>query len=240
MLRLYAFGPALGLPDPSPFVLKTMLQLAMAGVAFETQAGFVAMMRAPKGRLPYIRDEDGTVVPDSGFIRDHIERTRGVDLDSGHDARDRALGWALEKMLEDNVYYAIAHNRWIRPEGFAVTRRELFGRLPRPLAALVSTMARRRVRRKLDAQGTARHSDDEIDLIADRGFQAAATLLGDKPFLFGDRPAAADATLAAFSAQASVETYPGRLRDAVTGRPGLVAHRDRVLSRFGPGMAGSH
>jgi glutathione S-transferase len=234
VVRLYTFGPALGLPDPSPFVLKTMLQLGMAAVPFETHSGLLALMRAPKGRLPYLRDDDGTVVADSAFIRDHIERTRGVDLDAGHDARERALGWALEKMLEDNVSYVMAETRWLRPAGFAAVPANLFRHLPRPVARLVAGLARRRVRAKLDAQGTTSHTEREIDLIADRGFQSAATLLGDKPYLFGTEPAAADATLAAFSAQAAVDAFPGRLRDAVVGRPSLIAHRDRMLARFAP------
>ena len=32
MITLYGFGPLFGLPDPSPFVLKTMTQLKMAGL----------------------------------------------------------------------------------------------------------------------------------------------------------------------------------------------------------------
>lgn len=234
MLILYTFGPAAGLADPSPFVMKTMLQLGMAGVPFECRSGFFAMMRAPKGKLPYIRDEDGTVVADSGFIRDHIERTRGIDLDAGHDARDRALGWAVEKLLEDNLYFAAAQVRWIRPAGFAVLRDEVFGRIPKPVRGLIAGLGRRSVRRALHGQGMGRHSDAEIDGLADRALQAAATLLGDKPFLFGDTPAAADATLAAFTAAAAADAFPGPLRDAAIGRPNLIAHRDEMLRRFGP------
>src|SRR5580692_4763877 len=32
MLTLYGFGPAFGLPDPSPFVMKSEVQLKMAGI----------------------------------------------------------------------------------------------------------------------------------------------------------------------------------------------------------------
>ena len=234
MLILYTFGPAAGLADPSPFVMKTMLQLGMAGVPFESRSGFVAMMRAPKGKLPYIRDEDGTVVADSSFIRDHIERTRGVDLDAGHDARDRALGWAVEKLLEDHLYFAAAQVRWIRPAGFTVFRDQVLGRIPRPVRGLVAGLGRRSVRRALHGQGMGRHSDAEIDGLADHALQAAATLLGDKPFLLGDTPAGADATLAAFTAAAAADAFPGPLRDAAIGRPNLIAHRDEMLRRFGP------
>jgi glutathione S-transferase len=77
MITLYAFGPAFGLPDPSPYVIKTEIQLKMAGLPYRRDlTGFPT---APKGKLPYIED-DGEVVPDSTFIRAHIERKYGVDV----------------------------------------------------------------------------------------------------------------------------------------------------------------
>src|SRR6266480_2026973 len=71
MITLYAFGPAFGLPDPSPFVLKAEVLLKMAGVPYRTSTeGFG---KAPKGKLPYI-DDDGERIADSTFIRWHIEK----------------------------------------------------------------------------------------------------------------------------------------------------------------------
>ena len=46
-------------------------------------------------------------------------------------------------------------------------------------------------------QGMSRHSEAEITEFARRTLDALDTLLGDKPYLFGDRPTAVDATLAA-------------------------------------------
>ena len=34
MITLYGFGPMFGLPDPSPFVLKTEIQLKLAELPF--------------------------------------------------------------------------------------------------------------------------------------------------------------------------------------------------------------
>ena len=61
MITLYGFGPAFGLPDPSPFVMKAELLLKMSGLAYRIDtSGF---NKAPKGKLPYI-DDDGAKVPD--------------------------------------------------------------------------------------------------------------------------------------------------------------------------------
>ena len=91
-LTLYTTRAGFGLPDTSPFVLKTEVQLQMAGLAYERVAAIPP--QAPKGKLPYI-DDHGIVVTDSTFIRAHIERSRGIDLDAGLDALQRAQAWAI-------------------------------------------------------------------------------------------------------------------------------------------------
>src|SRR4051812_24507485 len=93
MITLYTFGPAFGLPDPSPFVTKAEVLLKMAGLPYRTETSMTAFRKAPKGKLPYI-DDEGVRVADSTFIRWHIEKKHGVDFDAGYDARARATAWA--------------------------------------------------------------------------------------------------------------------------------------------------
>src|SRR5207237_862463 len=80
MITLYTFGPAFGLPDPSPFVMKAEVLLKMAGLVYRTDTK--GLRRAPKGKLPYIED-DGERIADSTFIRWHVERKYGIDFDRG-------------------------------------------------------------------------------------------------------------------------------------------------------------
>jgi hypothetical protein len=47
MITLYTFGPAFGLPDPSPFVTKVEVLLKMAGLAYRTDT--TGFRQAPKG-----------------------------------------------------------------------------------------------------------------------------------------------------------------------------------------------
>ena len=63
MITLCGFGPAMGLPEISPFVTKAHILLRMAGLRYETETSFGAFRKAPKGKLPYIED-DGAVVAD--------------------------------------------------------------------------------------------------------------------------------------------------------------------------------
>jgi glutathione S-transferase len=88
MITLYGFGPAFGLPDPSPFVMKAELLLKMAGLPYKADTG--GMRKAPKGKLPYIVD-DGEAVGDSTFIRWHIEKKYQIDFDRGLTPEQRAI-----------------------------------------------------------------------------------------------------------------------------------------------------
>src|SRR5687768_4535561 len=100
MIRLHAFGPNFGLPDPSPFVTKVEILLKMAGLPYRTDLG--GFRGAPKGKLPYIVDE-GVRIADSTFIRWHLEKKYNLDFDTGLAPEKRATAWALEKMMEDHL-----------------------------------------------------------------------------------------------------------------------------------------
>src|SRR5262245_34806888 len=115
MITLYVFGPRFGLPDPSPFVTKAELLLKMAGLPYRTDAN--GFSKAPKGKLPYI-DDDGERVADSTFIRLHLERKHGIDFDRGLSGGERAIAWAFEKMVEDNLYWAVLESRWMDDANF--------------------------------------------------------------------------------------------------------------------------
>ena len=55
MITLYGFGAGFGLPEISPFVTKTEVQLKMAGLAYRKERA--KPPASPKGQLPYIVDE---------------------------------------------------------------------------------------------------------------------------------------------------------------------------------------
>ncbi len=59
-------------------------------------------------------------------------------------------------------------------------------------------------------------------------------MLGDKPFLLGDRPSGVDATVLAFLIAATARAFPGPIRDAILAEPNLVAYRDRLAAAYLP------
>lgn len=234
MITLYCFQPVAGLPDASPFVTKAMTLLKLAGLDYvEDRAGF---SRAPKGKQPYIND-DGEIVADSTFIRFHIERAHGVDFDAHLTAEQRAIGWCVEKMCEEHLYWIIARTRWMDDANFERGPARFFDRAPAFARPFAKWYVRRRVAASLQAQGMGRHSAAEVDALGVRDVDALATLIGDKPYLFGDQPSGADATAFAFVASVLAPIAESAVRDAALAKPNLVDYRNRMLKAYFPDVA---
>ncbi|HXP96854.1 MAG TPA: glutathione S-transferase family protein [Telmatospirillum sp.] len=236
MITLYTFGPALGLPDPSSFVTKAEILLKMAGVPYaKDRKGFG---KAPKGKLPYIRDEE-VVVSDSTFIRFYLEDRYGIDFNPGLSPAECGVAWAVEKMCEDHLYWLMVDERWMIDGNFERGPAQFFKAVPAPLRWLVQTTIRRRVRKTLHGQGEGRFTAAERARLAARAMAAIADVLGDRPYLMGAEPCGADATVFAFLQGALCPLFEGPLRSAAEASPGLVDYCHRLTARYYPGEEGA-
>lgn len=234
MITLYCFSPTPGAPDASPFVVKTMTLLKLAGLDYvEDRTGF---SRAPKGKQPYI-DDDGEIVADSTFIRWRIEKTRAFDFDAGLTPEQRAIAWAIEKMCEEHLYWIIVCDRWLDDVNFERGPARFFQSAPAYVRPFAKWFVRRQVRKAAHAQGIARHKPEEIAALGARDIDALSTLLGDKPYLFGERPCGADATVFAFMASLMTPIAESPTRDAALAKPNLVAYRNRMMKAYFPEIA---
>jgi hypothetical protein len=76
-------------------------------------------------RPPWIvsSDDGGERVADSTFIRWHLERKYQIDFEKGLSTEQRAIGWAFEKMAEDNLYWALVDARWFNDANSPKVRR---------------------------------------------------------------------------------------------------------------------
>lgn len=231
MITLQSFGPAFGLPDPSPFVTKAEVLLKMAGLPYRVDTG--GFKKAPKGKLPYI-DDDSETIADSTFIRWHLEKKYQIDFDRGLTAEQRAIAWAFEKMLEEHLYWALVHARWIDDANFAKGPRSFFRAAPAPIRPLVIAMVRRQLRRTLHGQGLGRHSPEEIVALGTRSIEATADFLDIKPFMMGADPTGLDATAFAFVAGVLCPLFETPLRTAGERHDNLKRYVGRMTARFYP------
>jgi glutathione S-transferase len=227
MITLFGFGPAFGLPDPSPFVMKTEVQLKMAELPFKRERR--GPQAAPKGKIPFIED-DGVVIGDSTFIRRHLEVAHGVDFDAHLSGAEKALAWAVERTLEDHLYWALLHARWMDDANFAKGPAHFFDGAPDG----VREAARERARAALASHGLGRHSSGEILYLATRSLQSIAGVLGTKPYLMGDVPCGTDATAFAMLAGVLTPFFDTQLRAAALRHDNLVRYVARMMGRYYP------
>lgn len=236
MRALYTFGPNFGLPDPSPFCMKAMVLLKMAGLDYETRQ--CDPRKAPKKKAPYLVD-DGEEIADTTFIRWHIEEKYDHDFDSALGGHDKGVAWAVEKLCEDNIYWSLLYERWMIEKNFSAGPRAFFEAVPMAFRYTVISMVRNQVKRDLWGHGFGRHSEDEIVRLGKRGFDALAQVLGDKPYMMGDEAAAVDAIAFPTVAGALSDTFDSRIGDHVREKDNLVGYRDRCMTRWFPDFAES-
>ena len=234
MITVYTFGPAFAEADSSPFVIKALMLLKLSGLHHKIEVGDVR--KAPKAKLPFITDNEERIA-DSTFIRMHLERVHGVDFSGGYNERELAVGWSVEKMLEDHLYWLVVDARWMDDQNFDKGPRAFFNEVPAPARSLVVWMVRKEVRRNLWGQGLGRHTTDELVQLAEKDFAALATILGDKPYLLGDRPCGYDASCYGFVASALVPLFNHPVTDVVKQYPNLIAYNQRMRAEFFPELA---
>ncbi len=231
MLTLYTFGPAFGQPDPSPFCIKALVLLKMSGQDFETKRA--SLRKAPKGKGPYLRDGD-ELIPDSSFIRFHLEDRYGVDFDPGLSAADKGIAWAFEKMCDEHVYFQMLHARWVVDENFDKGPRSFFEIVPTLMRPFVISKVRGAMKRSIYLQGTGRHSTPEIERLGAKALTAISDFLGQKKFLMGENPCGADASIFGCINCILCPVFDTGLRAQAESLDNLVAYNARGLALWFP------
>lgn len=231
MITLHGGGAGFGLPEISPFVTKTEVQLKMAGLAYRKQPS--KPMASPKGQMPFI-DDGAETIADSSFIRAHIESQHGIDFDEGLDLAQRAQAWAIERMIEHHIYFALVGARWLNDENFAKGPAQFFNDLPEAQREGVRAAVRDQVEHNYVVSGLGRHSPDEALELAGRSLMALSLLLADKPYLMGERACGVDATAFAVLAGIMTPYFDSPLRQRLTQFGNLTAYVDRMMAEFYP------
>jgi glutathione S-transferase len=232
MIKLYQFPAAWGLPNPSPYCMKLEVYMRLAEIPYEIVT-WQDPRKAPKGKLPMI-EHDGHRLPDSEFALHFLAERATVDLDGHLSPAERAMGYAVQKMLDEGFYWTGVYSRWVDDRVWPTIKKQFFGHMPPVLRDILPALIRRKVKRDLHAQGIGRHSAKEVYFLADKYLRAVADILGDKPYLLGEKPTSFDATVYAFVANAIVPPFDTELRQSARSHANLVAYCERMKAAAFP------
>ena len=231
MITLYGTGPMFGLPHASPFAIKAEVLLKLAGLPY--QLAYAGFRKAPRGKLPWIVDGD-EVIPDSRLIKAHLEMRHAVDFSGGYSPRALGYGVAIERMLEDHLYFFIIDNRWLQNDNFNKGPARFFDKSPRILRPAIVQMALRRVRRQVTLQGTGRLLAEEKLSLVRKALDGLEAVIAGQNYLLGGRVCGADATAYAFLATLAAPGFTSEYGDYLRRKPELMGYLNRMQVEFFP------
>ena len=231
MITLYGTGPMFGLPHASPFAIKAEVLLKLSRLAYKNARA--SFGKAPKGKIPYI-EEGGVLIPDSTFIRLYLEEKHGIDFTGGYNAHDLSVGWALEKLMEDHVYWLSMNDRWLVDENFHKGPKHFFDGVPALIRPLIYKMVRRKVRKSNHAHGNGRHSAAERLVLGKRAVDATSNILGDNKYILGKKVCGTDAAIYGFVLSLACPIFKSKIRENAETKANLTDYLARMSAEFFP------
>jgi len=196
VINLVQFPRTTTVPDPSPFALKLETWIRMNKLNYHNVSNEFTKGSAT-GQIPFI-ELNGRQIGDSANIIDHLTNTYNLSIDKHLNTRERAEATAITALIEESLYRCLMYDRsrnfsWLATDKgfspyFTGIKKFLFEKI------LIKKL-QGDIKSKAAAQGIGRRTEEDVNEIAKRDLSALSTFLGDKKYLFGDRPTTVDATL---------------------------------------------
>lgn len=223
-----------GMPHASPFAFKVEVLLKMSELPYQVVRADIR--KAPRGKIPWIVDGN-VVIPDSRLIKAHLEVRHGIDFSGGYSPRLLGYGLAIERLLEDHLYFFAMDNRWLQPDNFEMGPARLFDLVPGLIRPFVIRFVLGRVRQQVKLQGTGRLTDDEKLRLVRKAIDALDAIIAGQNYVLGGRVCGVDATAFAFLLSISGGGFRSPYGDYLRKKPELVAYLARMQTEFFPDLA---
>lgn len=226
---VHIFSGAWDIPSESPFCLKLLTWMKIAGVPFDVSA-LRGPAKSKSGKAPYILREDGTCLEDSSRIIETLTREHGVTLDAERTPEQHASMVMAQRMLESHLYFVVLLHRW-RDNWPAIRAAYFEGTIPAPVLWAVGPFIRRATVRQAHGQGLGKMPWEQAvaEAVADLG--ALSTVLGNDEFFFGS-PGLMDAIAYGSLENIHREPLEGPLKDALHSHANLMGWLERMRVRY--------
>ena len=224
MKNVSVFGSRL-----SPFVEKVARALHLKGVPYTLvppASPFDFKRWSPlTGKMPVL-DVDGEKTFDSTVILrrlDALVPSPPLFADDPHVAARQRF---VEDWSDESLYFYGMALRW-HDVNAAATAAQILGTMPALVRPIAGLFLPRKIRADVWAQGLLRMPLEHVVSELGRRYDEVLEFLGDRPFLFAERPSAAD--LAVFGQASMQQSGPTpQAAEQIAARPALVAYLARV------------
>jgi len=224
-VKAYHLPGAWGLPTVSPFCLKLDAFMRMAGIEHESITA-ATPFAGPKKKAPWI-EYQGRKLGDSTLIIDFLKQEFDVDPDAHLSEEQRGTTVAIQRLIEENLYWAMVYDRWAREENWPILKGTVLGSIPAPVRSVLAPYARRSVKKQLDGHGMGLHSASDIEAIAAKDIGALAGILGEGPWFMGERISMADATEYSLLANIAFVEFHSPMKAMIDSHSELAKWLDR-------------
>jgi glutathione S-transferase len=234
VLTLYQFERSWGNPNLSHFCCKTETYLRMAGIEYAIRT--TLPLFAPKGKLPYIEDE-GIKLADSRFIVRYL-KTRYRDLDTGLSQAELALSLAMQRLIEEHLFWATMYSRWqYTDSNWQTNKQAIFGVLPPVIRDLAALVYRYKIKRQIYGHGLGRHSAEEVFELGMLDIDALSASLGEKEYFLGDKPTTLDASAFGFLLNTLACPIESPLKEHGLSKTNLKDYVERIRKQYYPDLS---
>ncbi len=233
MITLYQFKPTWGVPNLGQFNVKIETYLRMAEIPYKAIG--TMPLTAPKGKLPFI-EADGRKISDSSFIVEYLKDRYGDALDRHLDEQQRSIMLAMQRLLEEHLYWAGMFARWQYGErNWHCTKQAIFGDLPPLVRDFVAWVYRRLIiGKQIYGHGIGRHRAEEVFHLGKLDLDALSEFLGDKPFFMGAKPSSLDASAFGILINTVATPIASPLQEHARSKANLVAYCKRMMVAYYP------
>lgn len=183
--------------NPSPFCSKTEILLRLTNLDYKLNEYQGDPAKFPNKKLPVI-NYNSTIIPDSSLIQDFLIKEFKIKLDNHLSDFEKSQGFAINKMLEDHLYWSLLHERWLIDSNWEKLKADYFGHIPFLIRGLITKIIRKSNRKSALGHGMSRHSDKQVLDFGKKSIAALSAFLNDKDFILGEKVSSYDTTTYAF------------------------------------------
>lgn len=196
---LHQFPRARFCPNASPFPIKLETFLRLHGIKYVLD---YEEPMSEKHKCPWITI-NGENIADSQIALEYLAEKFDIDVHKGLKEEEKIISRALRFMIEQDLYWVLAQDRWVISKGEGMTdyMAPLMPMLPRSWEELImmNWFFSGFVAKQTYAQGMGRHSPQEIQEMGLKDIEDLSKFLGTKEYMFGDEePTEIDCVLFGF------------------------------------------